>query len=64
MPRKKKRTSTNFLFKSVYPFTDHSMWDGGGLRDLPGAFLVLLEDEATAENPPCGRSYIMKCKVN
>jgi len=40
------------------------MWDGGGLRDLPGAFLVLLEDEATAENPPCGRSYRMKCKVN
>lgn len=63
--QKRKRNSTKFLFKCVYPFTDHSIWAGSGLRDLPGAFLVLLEDEATTDNPPCvRRSYRTEYKAN
>jgi len=59
--RKDKRSKTaKFLFKSASPFIDHCIW--AGLRDLPDAFLVLLEDEATTGNPSCVRSYRRKHK--
>lgn len=58
----KRSKTAKFLFKSVSLFTDHSIWAGIGLRDLPDALLVLLKGEATTGNPSCVRSYRIKHK--
>lgn len=62
MPRKKNSKTAKLLFKSVYLFFITLIGLRSGLRDLPDAFLVLLKDEATADNPSCVRIYRMKHK--